>query len=98
MYYSINVFIPRRDCESITKRWSNCFYFPFYCVLETVLTLSKPALSIGLILKMFYSPKGAIHKLRNPFHGLMFYTSHFFLVNRVAHQKLNQTTAELSFG
>ena len=33
--------------------------------------------------------------VRHPLHGLMFYTSHFYLVNRVEHQKLNQTTAEL---
>ena len=54
------MFYPPKGLRKQNRRWSNCFYFPFYCVLETVLTLSKSEPEIGLfeILKMFYPPKG----------------------------------------
>ena len=52
---------PKGLCESRTQ-WGpfDILSFPFYCVREMVLTLSKSQLSGGLfeILKMFYSQKG----------------------------------------
>ena len=57
------------------------FNFPFYCVLETVLTLSKSQFSIGLFeMKMFYPPEGLCGA--EPERGPIVFTLHFIGVGR----------------
>ena len=63
------------------RRWSNCCYFPFYCVWEMVLTFSKSEFSEGIyeILKMFYNLKWLCFLCKAEPKGVHFDFFHFIV-------------------